>query len=62
MFSQCKVDIHKFTRKQVDKKRFIIQEGKSKVKLDLSTNTRKWEVNEQVILNVSRYIRSVSKF
>jgi len=33
MFSQCKVDIHKFTSKQVDKKRFIIQEGKSKVKL-----------------------------
>ena len=33
MFSQCKVDKHKFTSKKVNKKWFIIQEGKSRVKL-----------------------------
>jgi hypothetical protein len=32
MFSQCKVDKSRFTSKQVDKKWFMIQEGKSKVK------------------------------
>jgi len=35
MFSQCTVDKHEFTStsKQVDEKWFVIQEGKSRVKL-----------------------------
>jgi len=39
MFSQCKVDKHEFTCKQVNKKWVIIQEGKSRVKLAEVLNT-----------------------